>query len=380
MHSTNVVLSYGDLSRQSGYRTRVIEELTHIEMGSQFRPVLMVYDRTPGHLDRGALPDAELRLRSRRGFPSFYADLYRLRTQGEIAMVHAHNLYSAALALSARSFFGYAVVLDLHGRIPEEYVSLGKGGAVSRKLLKALESVTTRHADHVVVVSDQLKDYLSRTYDVPKDRMSTIPMCANSDAFRVDATLRARARSRLKLEQKFVYTHLGSVFEWYDPTHIIETFQQLRRSIPESHLLLVTERTGEVRRHIKKYLEAEEFTVVGVKHSEVPELLNASDLGLVLLASSPNVATSSPAKFAEYLNCGVPVLISPDVGDFSVLVKRTNVGYVMGSGDRSIEAFINDVRSNRSTYASRCQQVGQSLTWQAHRTTWNRIVSNITCR
>ena len=380
MPCTNLVLSYGDLSRQSGYRTRVIEELTHIEMGSRFRPVLMAFDRHFDHLDRDSLPETELKLRSRHAFLSFYADLYRLSRPRKIAMVHAHNLYSAALALSARPFFRYSLVLDLHGRIPEEYISLGKGGSISRKLLEILESIAVRYADHVIVVSDQLREYLSRTYGVPDARISTIPMCADAESFRVDASLRGRARSRLKLEQKFVCTHLGSVFEWYDPSLIIETFQDLRRSIPESHLLLVTERTEEVERHVRSYLEDNAFTVVGVRHSEVPELLNASDLGLVLLARSPNIATSSPAKFAEYMNCGVPVLISPDVGDFSALVKRMNVGYVIKADDRPIEEFFNEVRSDRSAYVSRCQQVGQALTWKAHRTTWNQIVSGIVCR
>ncbi len=377
MPCTNLILSYGDLSRQSGYRTRVLEELTHLETESRFRPVLMVFDRHPDRLRPGALAETELRLHSRHAYLSFYTDLYQLSRRGKIAMVHAHNLYSAALALSARPLFHYSVILDLHGRIPEEYIALGKGGPISRKLLENLESFAVRNADHLIVVSDQLRDYVGRTYDVSDSRMSTIPMCADAGLFRVDESLRAHTRSKLGLTQKFVCTHLGSVFEWYDPSRIIETFQELRRSIPESHLLLVTERTEEVERHVRGRLEEGSFTVIGVKHSDVPVLLNASDLGLLLLAPSPNIATSSPAKFAEYMNCGIPVVISPDVGDFSALVKRENVGYVKDAEDRPIEEFFTAVQSDRSGYVSRCQQVGKALTWKAHQTIWTHIVSSI---
>ena len=46
--------------------------------------------------------------------------------------------------------YRYKVILDYHGRIPEEYVYLGKGGEPSRKALEGLERWTVTNSDHVV--------------------------------------------------------------------------------------------------------------------------------------------------------------------------------------------------------------------------------------
>ena len=36
---------------------------------------------------------------------------------------------------------------------------------------------------------------------------------------------------------------------------------------------------------------------------------------------------ASPTKFAEYLMCGLPIVISPNVGDFSELVTERSWGF-----------------------------------------------------
>ena len=107
---------------------------------------------------------------------------------------------------------------------------------------------------------------------------------------------------------------------------------------------------------------------VAAAHERVPALLNASDLAFLLLRGSPNIATSSPAKFAEYLTCGVPVIITNGVGDFSSLVHHRKLGEVLKDSivsDKLVQAVINF----RSALAERCALGGRELTWQFHRDT-----------
>src|SRR6202040_1196364 len=127
--SWNVVLSYGDLSRSSGYQTRVLGELEHLDAQFGFDPFLLVFDRHPEEF----ATTFPFRAVARSNMLRFYPEMARLGRQKPIAQVHAPNLYSAALAISARPLYKYNIVLDYHGRIPEEYVSLGKGGESARK-------------------------------------------------------------------------------------------------------------------------------------------------------------------------------------------------------------------------------------------------------
>src|SRR5215471_15852114 len=113
----NLVLSYGDLSHQTGYRTRVLGELLHLDSAGGLDPFLLLFDRHPekfemtGDVAHAAVPRSE--------FARFFMEVGVIARKNPIRVVHAHNLYSAALALAARRIYGYRVVLDYHGRIPE---------------------------------------------------------------------------------------------------------------------------------------------------------------------------------------------------------------------------------------------------------------------
>jgi hypothetical protein len=176
----------------------------------------------------------------------------------------------------------------------------------------------------------------------------------------------------MNLSGKLLCTHLGTFFDWYDPKLLLRAFDQLRNRF-DSHLLVITPNIENTRRYLSSRLAANTFTVMQADHASVPGLLNASDLGCLLLRPSANIETSSPAKFSEYLNCGLPVLITPGVGDFSALVARERVGQILG-GEAVVETdFIESLIHDRENIAARSAAAGQRLTWQAFRSTWSKI-------
>jgi glycosyltransferase involved in cell wall biosynthesis len=362
----NLVLSYGDLSHQTGYRTRVLGELQHLDSAGGLEPFLLVFDRHPEQFE---LKDGTAHAAAPRyDFSRFFMEVGAIARKKPIRVVHAHNLYSAALALAARPFYGYQVVLDYHGRIPEEYVFLGKGGERSRRALELLEKWVIESVDHVIVVSRALGRYVLKQYGIPASKLSVIPCCADSSIFHLDAELRNQTRQELGLSDSLVCTHLGSFFEWYESELLVQTFRNLCDRHPSAHLLAVTPGVDAAREFLARQLPAGSFTVTSATHDRVPALLNASDLGFLLLRASPNIETSSPAKFAEYLNCGVPVIITSGVGDFSSLVHNRKLGEVLQNSIVS-DKLVQAVLHFRSAIAERSVQGGHELTWQYHRDT-----------
>ena len=362
----NLVLSYGDLSHQTGYRTRVLGELQHLDSAGGLDPFLLLFDRNPEQFEMAA--DAAHVAIPRSEVARFYLEISAIARQKPIRVVHAHNLYSAFLALSARWLYGYKVVLDYHGRIPEEYVFLGKGGERARRVLELLEEKVIQNVNHVIVVSRALGRYVMNRYGIPAAKLSVIPCCADSAVFHIDPELRERTRADLGFADRLVCTHLGSFFEWYESDLLVRSFKGILERYPSSHLLAVTPGPDAARAFLAGHLPPGSFTVMTAAHERVPGLLNASDLGFLLLRESPNIETSSPAKFAEYLNCGVPVIITSGVGDFSSLVRNKRLGEVLKEeavSDKLVQAVLN----SRSDIAVRCAQGGCELTWQYHRDT-----------
>lgn len=374
----NLVLSYGDLARAGGYRTRVLGELLSLDrIGTD--PFLLVFDRNPSAFETTFDAAVGHKVIPRSAVLQFYAAIPEIVRTHQIKLVHAHNLYSAALALSSRRKYGYRVVLDYHGRIPEEYVFLGKGGAASRKALEMLERWCVRKCDHVIVVSQRLADYLIERYRTPASKVSVIPCCTDPTLFKWDPALRTSARRSLEIDDKFVCTHLGSFSAWYPPDLLLNAFNQVLKHA-DAHLLMVTPDIEDATRYLKNNLPASRFTVVSAERAQVPALLNASDLGFLLLTQAPNIKTSSPVKFAEYLNCGLPVLISDNVGDYSQLVAAKTVGAIVAERVSFDKEIIDRINSSREKTALHCQATGRDLTWDGFRETWSRMLSNLDLR
>jgi glycosyltransferase involved in cell wall biosynthesis len=65
----------------------------------------------------------------------------------------------------------------------------------------------------------------------------------------------------------------------------------------------------------------------------VPAYLSASDAGLAFIKPCFSKQASSPTKYAEYLGCGLPLIINEGVGDSDLLITREQAGALVRSFD-----------------------------------------------
>jgi glycosyltransferase involved in cell wall biosynthesis len=106
-------------------------------------------------------------------------------------------------------------------------------------------------------------------------------------------------------------------------------------------------------------LAAEDVTVLGVPHHEVPRYLAAGDIGLLLREPSLVNAVASPVKFAEYLAAGLPVVLTEGIGDYSDLAMRNNLGVVLDfyaseeAVEKNVVEFLMQYETD-STVRARC--------------------------
>jgi glycosyltransferase involved in cell wall biosynthesis len=79
--------------------------------------------------------------------------------------------------------------------------------------------------------------------------------------------------------------------------------------------------------------------VLRVEHADMPRIINDSDVGLAIWRNDFGIALKSVAatKVAEFLACGVPVVVNSLQGDFGELVSKHK--FMMGD-------YINKIKDN----------------------------------
>jgi hypothetical protein len=70
----------------------------------------------------------------------------------------------------------------------------------------------------------------------------------------------------------------------------------------------------------------DQFTVTAATPADVPSYLSAADAGLSFIKPCFSKLASSPTKYAEYLGCGLPLIINSGIGDSDALITREKVG------------------------------------------------------
>ncbi|HET8780859.1 MAG TPA: hypothetical protein VFM63_00465, partial [Pyrinomonadaceae bacterium] len=74
---------------------------------------------------------------------------------------------------------------------------------------------------------------------------------------------------------------------------------------------------------------ADQFSVLSVPARVVPSYLSAADAGLSFIKRCVSKLASSPTKNAEYLACGLPLIINAGIGDSDALIHDWKAGALL---------------------------------------------------
>jgi hypothetical protein len=254
---------------------------------------------------------------------------------------------------------GSRLVLDQRGLLAEEYALQGKIAArgLLHGWLRRLERWALGRAETVLAVSERLATRGRRLVPASGARTRVIPCCADPRVPPRDPAAVAAARREAGLDPRrdFVLVYTGSLSAWNLPEAILDTYRLFRAAHPATRLLLLTEDT---RRAEARFGVEPGVTIRAVPHGAIGAYLAAGDLGLLVRRPGPVNRVASPVKFAEYLACGVPVLVSPGVGDCPGVVKRAGVGFVL-DGTTPPEEIVSAVRRDREAFRARCRETAR---------------------
>lgn len=238
-------------------------------------------------------------------------------------IVHGRSYFATAIADVAATLMPRAKLLfDCRGMIGDEYVDAGHWteDRVEYRLVKRYETRAFRRAEGVVVLTEALKRWIeSKRWLGAGTRIEAIPCCVDLEKFRFDADARTRLRRELGLQDKLVLVYAGSLGTWYREPDVARFAGLVRRNVGPggvAFLLLTAAKEDALVTLLRREGFGEgEVVVRSVPSSAMPSHLSAGDLGISFITSCFSKKGSSPTKVAEYLACGLPVVLNGDIGD-----------------------------------------------------------------
>lgn len=256
----------------------------------------------------------------------------RLVRHNKIEMVHARSHIPATIALALKKSFGLKMIFDVRGLMADEYVDAEhwRKNSLSYRITKSVERRALAAADGIVTLTEKIWPIINQ-WDGLRGRQinhEVVPCCADLNLFSFNQAERAQRRKELAVEDCFVVVYSGSIDGWYLTENMADFFASLRKQKPNAHFLWLTPNRHERIRTLMRSREIrdDQYTVRAASPQEVPSYLSASDAGLAFIKPCFSKLASSPTKYAEYLGCGLPLIINAGIGDSDALITRESAG------------------------------------------------------
>jgi glycosyltransferase involved in cell wall biosynthesis len=295
----------------------------------------------------------------------------RLVRRNRIEMVHARSHVPATMSLRLKREFGIPLIFDVRGLLAEEYADAGhwRAGEFKYRLTKRAERRALSAADGVVTLTEAIWKII-RDWDGLRGRRvahEVVPCCADLERFRFDAAARTARRAEMGLSDRFVLVYSGSIGGWYMNDEMADFFVSLLGRRDDAHFLWLTPGGHEQIEALMKGrgVGVDRYTVRAVPPPEVGSYLSAADAAIAFIKPCFSKLASSPTKTAEYLGCGLPVVLNAGVGDSDLLVTREGVGaLVRDFGADDYDAAVSVVlgmAAEREATARRAREVAERL-------------------
>lgn len=252
---------------------------------------------------------------------------------GSRVVIHARGLANSykAVLLKRRTPQRYRVHADMRGVLWDEAT---RGNWVRqlmapyrRRLYLDWERQTAKYADTVSCVSMAYQNYFKDKHNRPDTEM--IPTFVDQAQFNFLEELRLKYRKKLGISDQPILVFCGGSAYWQNIVEIIDLYEKLSSHIKKLVMLFLTHAPDTVRDMVGSRIKPENRRILRVEHRQVPGYLCAADIALLLRDDIPTNNYAAPTKFGEYLCCGLPVIISPKIGDTEELIRSSGYGIVL---------------------------------------------------
>ncbi len=206
------------------------------------------------------------------------------------------------------------------------------------------EIFSVTNANFFISVSQQLINYWQNELkiNIPKEKVVVIPCTLSSVA-------QISKKNREDNNIRVVYS--GGTGPWQSFGKVVRLLDDLMLQQGNVEVLFLTKLNKEIESLQEKH--PNRCIQKWVNHDEVYNELSSCDYGILLREDKVTNKVASPVKFAEYLNAGLSVLISSNIGDFSQFVLANNCGIIVGDNIPTLDKI---GQKEKIAFQKICQQ------------------------
>ena len=221
-------------------------------------------------------------------------------------------------------------------------------------------------SDAQLAVSYKLVDWWKEKYNYTPTNYAVIPCTLSNFFYREfiseDEWLVAR-KSAGYTENDIILIYSGSSAGWQSFNLVDDFLFKLFSENINAKLIFLSDEIPTASKTFKKF--ADRINTKWVKPEEVSGLMIIADYGILIREKSVTNQVASPVKFAEYLACGLQVLISEGIGDFTDFLKQQNCGKIFNESIKienvpftqkaknhqlALRYFVKEADTNKTAY------------------------------
>jgi glycosyltransferase involved in cell wall biosynthesis len=185
----------------------------------------------------------------------------------------------------------------------------------------------------------------------PEVAVEVIPTCVDLERF-APAAKDPQLLSQLGLGGGLVLGCVGTMSNWYMRDEMLTYLGELAHRFPDARLLIVTREDHDALKRDAggRGVPLDRLVLTQASFADMPRYTALFDAGLFFIRPALSKRGSAATKLAEFLACGVPVIINDGVGDSGEIVATDGVGVVLAALDTAnrqrslaaVEAVLRD--------------------------------------
>ncbi len=235
-----------------------------------------------------------------------------------------------------------------------------------RNNIEQIEHKALTESNVQLAVSNKLVEWWKIKYNYTPVKYVIIP-CTLSDFFNCGFITETEWLSKRESlgygKDDIVFVYSGSSAGWQSFKLVDEFLYEVFSSNINVKLIFLSNEIPKESKIFKAY--SDRISTKWVKPEEVRNILIIADYGLLIREKSITNQVASPVKFAEYLACGLQVIISEDIGDFTDFVKDHECGQIFNkqlklekvpfaqkikNNQLALQYFLKEVNINKQAY------------------------------
>lgn len=203
-------------------------------------------------------------------------------------------------------------ILEVRDLWPDAIIASGVGNQASllARSLRFLSGFLYRSCDHVVVVTPAFREELIRNWNISPEKISVVENGVETNLFIADGDTH-EVKTAMGLNGKFVVSCIGTLGLAHGLSIVLQAAARLQKPFPDIIFLFVGE--GADKERLMELARDQGLSNIRFQpqqpREDIPALIRASDLCLVLLKKAEVFKTVIPTKMLEFMACGRPVIL-----------------------------------------------------------------------